>query len=397
MSATERLMNLYIKHIMSKAHALLFVLTALFSVSVFSQEKAAIYAGPFDITPTLGVNIQHDDNVFSAPSGSEQASVLTVIAPSLSAVADDGVKKYTITYQLENVLYSQVDNSDYVDHNVAAQLDWRIDIRHLIVLDAGLATSQEAGISVSELNESENTDLGLQYVFGSDGSNGRVTVAYDSQSLRYNTNAIDTHVLESDSQTLSADVSLGFTPTTKFIFQVIEGQTRFLSNTLSDRDDRSYLIGAAWDVTDLISGDVRIGRSKNALVNGTDDTSLSTGNASINWAQQDYSVFTFGFDKSVSSSATNVGVFVDTTAVSVDWTYSWSDRLTMDWTLEQQKQNFIGVNRQDDTDSLGVSFVYAMRRWLNLGVGVTLEDRKSTDPSVDYTRNGILFTVNASL
>jgi hypothetical protein len=384
----------------------LVALLATYSVVIhsYAQEKAAIYMGPFDVTPSIDIDVQNDDNLFESTAGNEVSSTLTLVRPSISAVADDGVIAYTLEYSGENGTYSDTNNNDYTDHELSADVNWQLDIRHLVELGITVEKGHEGRTedSVTDfaaVNLNEFTDKGFtaNYIFGSEGSRGRISIGFEKNSLRYDTNLLQTAVLESDTETKNIEFSVGFSPSTRLTFQVEDTENTFRNNTIGDRIDRSYLVGAAWEFTGITKGDVRFGRSNSDLLNVGGDTSTSTWNASVEWLPREYSTFTLSANKSIQNTDNNVGVFVDATDINLDWNYQWNDWLTMAWSLQQQKNDFVGANRNDDTQTLRVEFIYAMRRWLSVSVGVDQQERRSSDNENDFDKNTVTFSIRASL
>ncbi|MFT5116979.1 MAG: hypothetical protein ACI9NY_000506 [Kiritimatiellia bacterium] len=371
----------------------------------FSQEKAAIYVGPFDVVPEVGIDVQRDDNIFNDTSGNEVASTLTLVKPAITAVADDGVVKYTVGYQLENGSYSDVNDNDYTDHTLEAKMDWRIDVRHLIELNTSVNTGHEDRSTDSvttfdaaaDLNEFTNRALGAKYTFGSEGARGRITLGFDTNSLRYTTNQAVTNVLESDTDTKIIGLSLAFSPSSRVNFQLEESENTFRENSSRNRKDRSYTVGAEWDLTGTTKGIVSLGRTNNDLINAVGDTASSTGEIALEWSPQDHSVFTLAADKSAKNSENNTGDFIDASVFSVNWAYKFRDPLTINLSVQQQNDNYVGVNRNDTTEALQLTLTYAMRRWLTFGLSVGVEERESTDAAVTYRKDTVKFSLNASL
>ncbi len=385
------------------------LLSCLFFVPIsFAQsleEDPPLFLGPFDLFPTLDVDVRHDDNTFSDVNGSEVSSTLILVRPKVSAVADDGVIKYSIDYQLENGRYSGVSNSDYVDHQIDASVEWRIDIRHLLEFNSTIQRNHEersldggTDISATELNKLNDSELGVNYVFGSEGSQGRIDVGLKTQRLRYTTNEATTNVLESDTDTFNAGLTLSFTPDTRVQLQAVEVKNTFPTNAIQNRQDSSLLFGVGWSPTDILSGEINWGRSQNDLTNSsTGDVSLSTWNASVDWLVADFSTITFQAEKSAENTSNNVGSFVDTSELSITWSHEWSELLTMALSAQEQSDEYIGANRSDDTSVIGFELSYAMRQWLSLGLNIGVEERQSSDTTIEYEKNTIDFSIKASL
>lgn len=381
------------------------MLIAFMARPAIAQEKAPVYIGPFDVTPSIDIDVGKDDNLFESVSGEEVSSTLTQVRPSFSAVADDGIRTYTIEYELEDATYSDTNNNDYTDQELSASLAWRIDVRHLLELSTSIDKGHDernndsvTDVNVDDLNEFTDKNFSANYTFGSEGARGRFVIGFESRSLRYSTNLAETSVLESDTETINVNLSLGVTPSTRLTFQVIDADNTFNNNPEDDRNSLSYLVGAQWELTDTTKGNVSFGQTENDLVNVPGGvTSTATWAASLEWQQQEYSMFTLSANRSAQNTDNNEGSFIDATQIMVDWNYLWNDQLSMRLSLGHQNDDFIDADRNDDTNTVNLEFVYAIRRWLNISLGVGNEQRESTDPQNEYDKNTATLSLKANL
>jgi hypothetical protein len=379
---------------------------SLYVCSVYAQEleSAAIYVGPFDVTPTLNLNVENNDNVFLEQNGNETSATLTTLAPQVSAVAGDEVMRYELVYRLENGLYSGVDNTDYTDHKLDVNIGWRPDIRHLIELGVSESRGHDersidsvSGLNANELDKTKEKELSADYTFGSEGAKGRLIIGFKTNSLRYTTNQATTNVLESDTNTANARFSVAVGASTRALVEVTNAKNTFHANETNNRQDRSYAIGVEWELSDLIKSAIRVGRSNNDLLNAVGDTSSSIGQASITWSPLEYSVLTLTANKSTANTENNIGSFVDRSRVELGWAYKVNDRLTASTSIGRQRDNFINANRKDTTNDSQVQLSYAFRRWLSVGLGLSAEKRTSSDALLGYDNNKVVLSVKSSL
>jgi hypothetical protein len=203
--------------------------------------------------------------------------------------------------------------------------------------------------------------------------------------------------LESDTDTINLGISLAVGSNSRVNFQIVESENTFRDSSSKNRKDRSYLVGAEWDLTDITKGSVSLGRVNNDLINAGGDTSSSTGQVAIEWSPQDRSTFTLAADKSAMNSENDIGGFIDASTLSLEWLYQWSDPLTIQFLAQQQKDNYIGASRNDTTKNFQLTFSYAMRRWLSFGLSVGADKRESTDADKTYNKDTVELTLNASL
>jgi|GEM_PF-3790904 len=355
--------------------ATVFQYTVLFIVLMPDAlaQPAAVYVGPFEVTPTLGIDVQEDDNLFQASDGNETESTLTLIKPAISIKTDNGVTALAFDYQIEDGSYSDVDNSDYTNHTLSTAINWQANIRHALELISTLESGHDGrtadsvnGVNVSELNEFDDSNIAAKYTFGAPGARGRIVVDYGSQRLRYTTNRIDTDVLDSDSDTLGINFSVAVGAATRATLGLVETETEFRNNTARNREDSSLLVGAEWDISGVTEGRANIGRTESRLLSSETQVSQSTGELSVVWTPYEYTSFTLTASKSAQNGDNNVGVFIDRSELGLVWAHRWFDRFSSQLTLGQRSDDYVGVVRNDDTNIYGLRLSYAMRRWVTL-------------------------------
>ena len=371
---------------------------------VFAQEAAAIYVGPFDVTPTLNINVENNDNVFSESAGNETSSTLSQFVPGITAVADDGVVRYSLDYQLENGRYSGVDNNNYTDHKLEAKMDWRLDIRHLIEFGGSESRGHDertvdsiSGLNATELDKTKDREFSANYTFGSEGARGRLAIGFRTNSLRYLTNQQVTSVLESDTETINARFSVGFGASSRALVEIVDTDNSFRANEVNNRQDRRYLVGVEWEASDIVKGNIRLGRSQSDLINTVGDTSSSVGEASITWSPVEHSVFTLSANRAAQNTENNIGSFVERSEVLLGWNYKINGSWTAAVSTGRQRDDFVNANRRDTLNNTQLQLRYAFRRWLEVGMGITRTQSTSTDPSLSFDNNKIVLSVNATL
>jgi hypothetical protein len=94
---------------------------------------------------------------------------------------------------------------------------------------------------------------------------------------------------------------------------------------------------------------------------------------------------------------TSGGDFILTDNVSLLWNHDWSSRVRSTVLFAHGRDVHEGLDRTDTRDNLGLKASYGFRRWLRLGGEVRQEKRDSNVPNVEYKRNLMLFTLDATL
>lgn len=403
----------YPQHIFVKRCAIVaFFVFSYVSANAFAQEPSSLPVGGFDVTPTLGIHVENDDNVFLEQAGSETSSTLTRITPKLSAIAGNEVTRYEITYGLEHGRYSGVENNNYTDHSLNGQISWSPSIRHMLdVLVSEARGHDERTVdteargnggttvdSTSSLDKTKERGLSANYTFGSEGARGRLTLGFTTSQLRYTTNQSTTRDLETDTDTLNAGFSVGIGANTRALLAVRRSENNFVTNNENDRKDTSYTLGVEWGISELVQAAISLGRVNNDLLNTAGDTSSSVGEASIEWAPLEHSVFTVTGNKNTENSENGVGLFVERSRFEFDWDYAVNDRFSIKTTHGRQQDTFIDANnRVDKLNESQVQFTYEFRRWMALGLTLAREKRTSTEAALDYDNNKVALFINSSL
>lgn len=382
----------------TKARVLTGLLSLLLANLAMAQggDSNPIYVGPFDVLPTLEVEVQQDDNLFRQTAGNETKSTLTLLRPAVSAVNDDGVVRYSFNYQLENGQYSTISNSDYTDHNLSAGMDWRVTVRQLLEFKTDINLGHDAhsedrltNETATDLDEYENQNFSVNYTLGTRESAGLLRVGYRYQNREYTTNRATTSFLDNDTQNVNVSLSLGTGVTSRIIGELSHGETDFSSNSLQNREEDRYSLGLEWRVTDLIDGEVRVGESTNKLINQASSTTSSTAEASIKWSPLTYSTVDFSLSKGVQNTTNNVGSYTDTRTQNITWNHSWNNVFSTQISYNMQDSDYVGQNRNDSLDSWRFGFNYAVLRWLDVGLSAGREEQNSSgaSPGSSYNRN----------
>jgi len=141
---------------------LFWLLSLLFVVNIVdAQDAASIPAGPFDITPSINIRYDENDNFFGTPTNQQSVST-TVVVPSISAVTDNGVTRFALRYSLENGDRSDLNSAfDYTDHELSTELDWQANVRNRVSLGWALSDghSDPSSDNSEQQNEFERTKL----------------------------------------------------------------------------------------------------------------------------------------------------------------------------------------------------------------------------------------------
>jgi len=390
--------------IIIKSITWLFVGLLFVGNTVSAQDSASIPAGPFDITPTLRVSYEDNDNFFGSTTN-EQDTTTTIVMPALSVVADRGVTQYEFTYQIEDGRHSGLnDNFDYTDQQFGAEVDWQMNIRNRIALGWSLSEGHnDPSIdNTQQQNEFDDTDLSFRYIFGADGARGRIALGVTKSDLEYTNNPVITADLENEQLTTDLSLSVRVGGGSQLEFQLINDDVSFdtdVASLRSDRESLSYLLGFSWDISGQTQGSVFWGQFDTDLDSGGSSTD-STWSASVVWSPRDYTSFTLEASRATENDENGIGSFSQASNIDVSWRYDWNNRIssTLSWLRAEDDFRDAG-SRVDDTDTIALALSYAIKRWLYLDFSFETTERASTVNSNinDFERDVSRLTLNMSL
>jgi hypothetical protein len=130
---------------------------------------------------------------------------------------------------------------------------------------------------------------------------------------------------------------------------------------------------------------------------GRSSFSGATYEGSVNWSPLTYSNLIL-LARRRFAEPTEVGSsFIVVDFLSASWTHSWSDRLRSTLGGIYGRQQHQGIGRIDTYTTLDARLTYALHPRLRVGAQLRHDSRTSPDPTLEYTRNLTLITLETSL
>ncbi|MGE0830371.1 MAG: outer membrane beta-barrel protein, partial [Hyphomonadaceae bacterium] len=197
--------------------------------------------------------------------------------------------------------------------------------------------------------------------------------------------------------TLSARVDLALSPSTALFASYANHDHQF---DLGARDftSRQALIGAGFDITHLVRGEIGVGYFWTDFDNPA-QSNLSGGslNARIDWFVTRLTTVNFHASRDIADSGiiTSSSIENETAGVRVD--HELRRNIILSASADYQKQDYQGIDRQDEYSTFSLGADWLVNRWATLGAHVTQEDRSSAgaarDRDYDRTRASISLTL----
>lgn len=350
------------------------------------------------LTPSLKVVETYDDN-FRAVETNEKSSWITTISPTLTLNAAGSKSNYSLSYTASSDTFHSSSKDNNVDHYLQAEAGFAFDARNKLKLSARYDDVEETASDSQNVENDKYTTkkIGGVYAYGADSALMQLEGGAGYEELRYHNTGTLNADKERDTTALRGTFYYRVAPKTRLLLEGRHTDYAYVTNTKLDSTSVAALVGATWEATAKTTGTVKIGRERKDFdQSGLDSASKATWEAGVTWAPLSYSRFSLttrqGIDEGDNGAST-----IDSQSVALGWDHDWSKYLRSNVSLSRSNQDYQDIVREDETDTFGVGLTYAMRRWLDVGIGYKYSDKDSDAANESYTRNIYALTVRASL
>jgi hypothetical protein len=359
---------------------------------------------PVAVYPGIDLAIGHDDNLFSSDIN-KRSSTFALLSPWVRAEARPSPHRFDLFFKSDIGRYKDSSADNYEDYQLAAngqavfsaRTDLKAHAEYLYGHDPRGSTDRPSGGTPDEF---VNAGAEATFGYGAPGARGRIEANGGFYSRQYQNNRTTTEASDRDTGILGGTFLWRVAPRSQLL---VQGERRRIdydlpASTLDSHETRLY-VGARWDATARTSGTAKFGWLKKDFdADARQDVSTGSWEVGVRWSPLTYSVFDLTTSRQTAES-TGVGDTIVSSNYTAAWTHSWSSRVRSQLIAGWRNDDFrgAGVTREDDTGTLGVRLHYQFRRWLRLGTEYTYTKRDSSDPTFDYKRNFVLFTVGATL
>jgi hypothetical protein len=381
-----------------------------------AMEPAAIDAGIFKVTPFATLDTKYDDNIFSQQSGGK-SSLISVLNPSVEAIADNGQQKYTLGYGFIAGVFHDSADDNYLDHSLYAQGEWAFGRRHQLAADLSFfLTHEDRGTGFSQGAATFATDspdtyldsaLAATYTFGGIKTKGRLVTDLEYYDKSYTNHKSTTRGRERVNITLGETFYWNITGATDALFELVYTDVNYKSDptavagagdTLDNRVIKAYA-GATWQVTGKTEGSVKVGYADKAFDDtDRDDFNGLSWETSVTWLPKSYSSLTFTLGRRQDESSGS-GDYIDGKDIGVIWSHDWKERFNTELVTNYSDEDYAGDpnGQEDQIFNTELRANYDMRRWLTVGASYRFETRDSNQAGQDYDRNIFAVHFEASL
>ncbi|MCC6076909.1 outer membrane beta-barrel protein [Pseudomonas sp. GCM10022188] len=349
-------------------------------------------------TPTLKVAESYDDN-FRAVENDEESSWITTIAPTFTLGAEGRKSAYQVSYTAVSDTFHSSHKDNNTDHHLTGDVGVEFDARNRLKLNAGYHDVEDtASLDQQVENDMYNTkNVGGVYTYGAETARAQIDFGANYEELRYTNSDHLNADKERDSTALRSTFYYRVAPKTKALLEARYTDYNYVSNDLRNSENTGLLAGVTWEATAKTTGTAKFGREKKDF----DDSSVGEKSGGMwevgaTWEPRTYSRFGLntrrGFDEGEDNAST-----IESQTTTLSWEHDWAERLTSNVSYTRSDRDYQDIEREDKIDTFGVGLTYAMRRWLDVGIGYKYSENDSDAVNESYERNIYALTFNASL
>jgi polysaccharide biosynthesis protein VpsM len=374
---------------------------------------AAIYAGPFAVTPTLGTEVKYRDNIY-LQDDFETSSWIYLLRPAVTARVQDRANIYQLEYKGEAAWYeenSSNDKNDYFDNTFRATAHvlpaerWILDGYVSLAMlheDRGTGLTEGAvGNFISEPVEYDQFDVGGSAEYGS--GIGRLKLSAGLMNREYQNFENFTRSRDRDETTLGATFFYPIAPRTDLLldysYKDIEYPNPFENVPPLDSQENALQAGVQWEITPNLKSTAKAG-----YVDKSFDDSARRDWDGLGWSldlwmqprPQDTISVT---GKRAPEETTLQGDFIKRETLTASWKHDWSDRVytRLSGTAGRDTYEQSLNDREDDIYNVKIKAGYEFRRWALVYTGYSWDDKDSSTNGLSYTDHTFIVGVDFSL
>lgn len=391
---------------------------------------AGIGLGGFLLYPELSVGLQYNDNIYAAPD-----TPPSVETDDFIWLADTSVRLASQWSRHAMNFFGGVTTRTFADNGDDTTFDWRMgaDGRFDIVRDLYVTGGAAFG-QASESRFSGNGPAALTGPIDYDFSEvnaqlvrdvNRIRAAvgfsygkYDFKDGRLNPSIITPNPIfeqdDRDNETLElrGRVDFAVSPDTALFGQVAH-RTRdydldggFTNNDpvngvpVLDRDSKGwrYLLGANFDLTNVVRGEVAVGYQTNEYDSPIyDDVDGFAAYGEVNWFVTQITTATFNAARETVESGVTGAAGVERTSIGARVDHELRRDIILTGGLRYVQDDFISLDREEDRTAFHAGADWHANRALTFGARYERFDQQSSGINRDRDFDANVFTLRATL
>jgi hypothetical protein len=369
-------------------------------------EPRGLRWGAFDVAPSLNVDLNSNDNIYYSDVD-QQSDTYVVLTPQVRISSDWGRHQLTALVRGSSTSYSDHDseNTSTFEASVAGRLDVHGhsnlfgDVDFSKNYEPRYDPSNDASLAEPVEYDTKRADAG----FVAEGNRLRFTGSVGLTDYDYKSALNGDGVLiNQDSRDYKNFVYMGradyaLSPDTAF-YVVYTGNNRdYDQKSLTDKSSDGYdaAVGASFDLTNLVRGEVQVGYLKQEYDNYGEVNGASFL-ANVDYYPTQLVTVTASASRSVQETWLLQASGYTESTVDVGVKYELLRTLLLSGSVGYSTDDFNGITREDKVTRLNLGAKYLVNRNVVLRAGYTYRKNDSTGLyAVPYTDNA--FSVSLSL
>jgi len=401
--------------------------------NVSVQERASgehaplgIGLGGFMLFPELTLGMQYNDNIYAATTGETSDWI---------GHADSSVRLASQWSRHALNFFGGITTRTYIDNSDDTTFDWRLgaDGRFDIIRDLYITGGAEFG-QASESRFSGNGPAALTGPIDYDYTQANAQLVrdvnrirasigfnygkYDFKDGRLNPTIITPNPVfeqddrDSESLDITGRLDFGISPDTA-VFGQVTHHTRdydldrgFTNNDpvngvpILDRDAKGwrYLVGANFDLTSVVRGEVAVGYQTTAYDSPAfSDVDGFSAYGQVDWFVTQLTTATFNAARETVESGVTGAAGVERTSFGARVDHELRRDLILTGGLTYAQDDYVSLNRNDDRTVFDAGVDWYTNRMLTIGARYERFEQDSSGLNADRDFTGNVFTVRATL
>lgn len=382
-------------------HRVLALLLALggFAGGAGAQEARYALGGGFLGGAGLEASAIYRDNYFYEPDGKISAYGLRV-RPQVGLGRSSSLGELALDAYVDHTRYDLPGKLDeYIDYGGSGRFDWRSLDKHAFDLTGGykrghdqpglVRTEEGPQFGVGEIDEWDETRLGLGYIYGSPSASASNKLTLGYRGREYVTNRSATRFLNYDVVQIGYQLSYAYSPKTSIVLTADHSSTDYETRLAGGvrRDGNEFLVrtGLRWVASGKTSGQVLVGaRSYSVDDRNRASRESFSWRADVEWVPVPATTLRLLTGQTTTETYRNDTIFIDNRSVSLNWRQFWTERLSSTARFGYLQSDFVGSNRKDDSLDYGLVIGYTLLRQVDLFADYSVAERDSSRANLDF-------------
>lgn len=375
---------------MIKIKFLTFLLIAYSLQLIPLRGQAAVYAegidmGPCKLYPIIKVEERFEDNIYELPHNQKSDFITTITPELLLEFKCSGKNIFTIDYAYEILHFKRYYKDDKQNNKFNTLLEL-YGAQYFLKISEDFQQITETNTYREYFDDYNKNDA--RFSAGRDFNDYSLEAAYEN---------IDYDYRNEDSINSRNENIFGITgfykifPKTKLLAGYSFTDFNYENDKTRDGDKNEYLAGITGELSQKLTGTVKIGYQDRDYKNGKDWKEPVTY-VDVLYEVSKKTSLDFTINRYADEATYTVENFYEINRFGIGLNQGLTAKTTASLDLSYEYDKYpstavVPVERKDDLWDAIISLDTKSRRWLNLGASFEFKKRNSNDSSYDYENN----------